>query len=592
MTSDNPNRIYPKPISESPKNSPHARQWGFSDTSFKINKNGHLELSGHRYALCEAALPKFNEFWQDLFNEPLMATNRNEPLVEANYPAGKEDPNLIKALTQVLGEPAVCLDRAVRLRHGHGHAADEIYAVRYGTLPRIPDLVVYPNSSDEVKTIIQICTEHRAVIIPYGGGTTVTKALEIPLQEERVVVSLDLSGLNRIEWIDEVDHLASVEAGVVGRQLEAVLNKHGYTLGHEPDSIEFSTVGGWVATRASGMKKNRYGNIEDVVVDLDMVGPQGVIKHDTARPRESMGIDARNFAFGSEGMLGVITRVTVRIHPLPERQAYASYVFPDFAQGYAFLREVQLAGHPPASVRLVDNQQFRFGQALKPAPNTRWQHLLSSATRFFIEKVKGFDLTKMAAATIVFEGKKTEVEFQEKQVATIAARHGGVAGGASNGAQGYKLTYGIAYIRDFCVEHWVYGDSFETSVSWSQALTMIERVKQKIQTTSEALGLKKAPFVTARVSNIYSSGVCVYFYLGVHYKEVKDPAKVYSALEHAAREEIIKYGGALSHHHGIGKLRAPYLPQVSSEAARAGRKQLKDALDPDNIFAVGNQGLS
>ena len=179
-----------------------------------------------------------------------------------------------------------------------------------------------------------------------------------------MIVSMDLSRLNKILWIDPTNLMACIQAGAVGRHIEEQLAQHGFTLGHEPDSIEFSTLGGWIATYASGMKKNRYGNIEDLVLDVHVVTARGELSRSAVAPRESVGLDAMRFVFGSEGNLGIITHAVVKIFPLPEVQRYDSLLFPSFEQGVSFLYDLTRQATPPASVRLVDNLQFQLSQTL------------------------------------------------------------------------------------------------------------------------------------------------------------------------------------------------------------------------------------
>src|SRR5204863_8175478 len=153
---------------------------------------------------------------------------------------------------------------------------------------------------------------HNVSLIPYGGGTNVTDALRCKEDEQRTIVSVDMRRMNRIIWVDRENMMACIEAGAVGRQIIAELKKHNLTMGHEPDSVEFSTLGGWIATNASGMKKNRYGNIEDIVLDVSAVTTAGKLERTNASPRESVGLDLRRLIFGSEGTLGIITSAIVK----------------------------------------------------------------------------------------------------------------------------------------------------------------------------------------------------------------------------------------------------------------------------------------
>jgi alkyldihydroxyacetonephosphate synthase len=217
--------------------------------------------------------------------------------------------------------------------------------------------------------------------------------------------------------------------------------------------------------------------------------------------------------------------------------------------------------------------------------------LKSKAEKFFVTKIKGFDPNKMVVCTVVFEGTRSEVQQQERDVYRIAARHGGMKAGAENGRRGYQLTFSIAYIRDFLMSYYIIAESFETSVSWSNALALCANVKRQIANEFVRRGLPGKPFVSARVTQIYRTGVCIYFYFGFFYKGIPNPEQVYLELENIARDEILKAGGSLSHHHGVGKLRRAFLPRIMSETAMQWKRELKRSFDPVNVFGAGNQGL-
>jgi alkyldihydroxyacetonephosphate synthase len=441
-----------------------------------------------------------------------------------------------------------------------------------------------------VTALVAAAAEHDVCIVPFGGGTNVTDALRCPDDEHRMIVSMDLRRMNRILWIDPVNYMACIQAGAVGRHLQTQLAEHGFTLGHEPDSVEFSTLGGWIATHASGMKKNRYGNIEDIVLDVHVVTPRGALSRatDTPPPRESVGIDPRRWMFGSEGMLGVITHAVVKICPLPEVEKYDAILFPTFERGVEFLRDLTRAGTPPASVRLVDNLQFQLSQMLKPKA-VGFKSAVRRVEKLFVTKLKGFDVHQMAACTLVFEGTREQVAREEALVRRLAKRHGGMRAGSENGKKGYQLTFGIAYFRDFIMRHHILGESFETSVPWNQVLALCANVKRRLTDEYAARKLPGVPFITARVTQLYQTGVAVYFYFGFYHKGVDRPANVYAELEHIARDEILKSGGSLSHHHGVGKIRRDYLPRVFSDTSLTWTADVKRALDPTNVFGIGNR---
>jgi alkyldihydroxyacetonephosphate synthase len=491
----------------------------------------------------------------------------------------------LAALDGVLAGDQVSTDPLVRLRRGHGHTVAEMEAVRSGGFPRVPDYVVFPATEPQVLALVDAAAEHGVVLVPYGGGTNVTEALRCLPDEERPIVAVDMARMNRIEWIDPVDRMARIQAGATGRQIQAQLAAHGFTMGHEPDSIEFSTLGGWIATNASGMKKNRYGNIEDLVLDVSVVTPAGLLSRAQVAPRESVGIDPRLWMIGSEGTLGIITSAIVKVFPLPQEQRYGSLLFRSFEEGLRFMYELAQQERQPASVRLMDNLQFQFGQALKPVAGGA-KKLKSRAEKWLVTGPLGFDPDRMVAVTLVFEGTRHEVVRQERDVYRLAKRHGGFRGGAENGRRGYMLTFGIAYIRDFVLQHGIVGESFETSVPWSGAAALIERVRERVLAAHRSRGLPGRPFFSCRVTQLYETGCCIYFYMAFHGGGVPDAVGVYHEIEMEARAEVLAAGGSISHHHGVGKLRLPFVPSIMSPASIECRARLKAALDPDGIFAA------
>ncbi len=559
--------------------------WGFRDTAFTLLPNGSVSLTGTRYALSGLELPDLLPWVRRVMDLDFQLTDVAGSAYQSAVPPSRAEGAFLSELRSELPPTAISLEPLVRLRHGHGHTVEEVFALRNGGLPRVPDLVVFPQSVDHVTRIVTLAAKHGVCLVPFGGGTNVTDALRCPPDEDRIIVSVDLRRLNRILWIDRVNHTACIEAGAVGRHLAAGLAQHGFTLGHEPDSFEFSTLGGWIATHASGMKKNRYGNIEDLILDVQVVTSAGLVARTPIVPRDSIGVDPRRWILGSEGRFGIITQAVVKVRPLPETEQHDAILFPGFEEGVAFLYELTRAGKVPASVRLVDNMQFQMGQTLKPRVSGMgaW---LRHAERWYVTRLRGLDPTQMVACTLLYEGGRTEVADQRATVRRLARRHRGVHAGAENGRKGYQLTFSIAYLRDFVMRFGILAESFETSVSWSDVVTLCARVKQRLLDEYAMQGLPGRPFITARVTQLYESGVCVYFYFGFHHGAVARPIEVFSLLERAARDEILQSGGSLSHHHGVGRLRREFLPRVLTPAALAWSAGVKAAVDPLHIFGV------
>ncbi|MFP4643051.1 MAG: FAD-binding oxidoreductase [Spirochaetales bacterium] len=564
--------------------------WGFADSGFRITEEGHVSMAGSRYPLSGAVLPRLIPWMSGIIEIDVDPFDVHEPRYPPSVPEPVENIDLMHELNTILSADQIDSSDEVRLRHGHGHTQEDMWAIRYGSIARVPDLVVYPKDEDEAQQLVRAAVAHGAVIIPYGGGTNVSEALRCPADEARTIVSVDLKRMHRIRWIDPRNRTACIEAGARGRHIEEALAPYGYSIGHEPDSIEFSTLGGWIATNASGMKKNRYGNIEDIVLDVQAVTSDGRLERMCVGPRESVGIDPRQLLFGSEGEVALITSAVVTLFPLPEEQTFDSFLFHSFGEGVSFVEELTRHGNVPASVRLVDNLQFQLSRTLKPE-RTGVAALVSRLQKRLVTGVYGYDPNSMVALTLVYEGTRREVREQRRTVKRIAKRHRGFQSGAENGKRGYAMTFAIAYIRDFVMRHYVLAESFETSVSWTDVRALFERVKQRVFDEHAARNLPGKPFITGRVTQVYPTGVCVYFYLAIYYKGVDNPSETFSQLERAARDEILNAGGTLSHHHGIGKIRESFVDRIHSPASRTTINRLVSAFDPHGVFGVSNQGI-
>lgn len=560
--------------------------WGYADSMFTVNERGHLIMTGQRYSLSGVELPSFRGWIERKIGVDL---SKEWPAAAWDHQAVPA-PRPCAAWLDWLAQQGVAHSQSPRQRvhHSHGHTCQEIYALRNGVLPRLVDVVVWPTSHEETELVVAAAVRLNIGLIPFGGGTSVTGGLLVPETEQRAVCALSMQHMRAIKWVDGANLMACIQAGAVGAVLVRELSaRHGLVLGHEPDSLEFSTLGGWIATRASGMKKNVYGNIEDLLVSVRMVTPAGTIERACSVPRISSGPDVFGFVLGSEGTLGVITEAVVKLRPAPRCTVYGALVFPDFAAGVGFMRAVARARAAPASLRLVDNNQFQMGQALKPAESWRaW--LGSTAKRLWVTRVRGFDVDRMVAATTVYVGDEREVAEQQRKLVRLASAFGGLAGDAENGRRGFELTFMIAYIRDLALRYAHLGESFETSVPWSRVLELCQAVSDRVHASCAALGVRGAPFVSCRVTQLYDTGACVYFYFAFSALGLDEPLAVFSRVESDARVEIMLRGGSISHHHGVGKHRAGFLGAAQSPAANGAVRALKRELDPTNVFACGN----
>ena len=570
------------------KSNKRLHRWGFNDSGFELTGEKTVTFSGNRYEVSGTTMPDFIPYIESVLGIDFNKEDQISPVDTKPTQPFSLDHEFFQQIKNSFNEDRYTVDDLERLIHSHGQETfKDVYKVLYNSIERTVDLVFYPETEDEVSKLVEIAVKFNVCIIPYGGGTNVTRALSIPENEKRSVISMDMRRMSKIEWINKEDRRICVQSGITGGELIELLKEEGYTIGHEPDSVELSTVGGWIATNASGMKKNKYGNIEDIVENVNLVSPKGIISQINPISRGSIGFKPQNVLFGSEGNIGVITKAVLKIHEIPKQQKFNSVLFKNWNDGVLFMKALSKTNYIPASVRLVDNIQFRFGQALKPRAEGL-KNLKSKIEKFFIIKMKGFDPDKMCALTIVSEGTKEEVDYQQRKVSRLAKKHKGVIGGPGNGKRGYMLTYAIAYVRDFAAKYQIMGETMETTVPWSKIQEVIDATSEKIVELHKQYNLPGKPYISYRIPQIYHTGVCIYFMLGMSVKGVEKPEEKFGEIEHSLRATIIKHGGSISHHHGVGKLRKDFIPDMLSKTSIDLIKEMKQTHDPSNVFGSSN----
>ena len=569
-----------------------GHRWGYKDTSFESKGEKNVSLSGNRYEICSKTLPSLIPFAEDVLG---IKVSPNPQIKEVeNKPVSKQKINkpFLDELVSIFDEDRFSSSDEERLLHSHGQTtSDEVYKVLYSKLESFTDLVFYIESEEEAKTLISLANKHNVCLIPFGGGTSVSNALKIPKDENRMVVSVDTRRMNKIESVDEKNLLATVQSGILGIDLENKLQEMGYTAGHEPDSIEFSTLGGWISTNASGMKKHRYGNIEDIVQNVTLITPKGTINQVKPLTRSSIGVKAQNMIFGSEGNFGLITKATIRIHKKPEASTFESILFHNWKDGVSFMNKVARSNLIPASSRLMDNSMVRFASALK-AEKAGSEKLIESIKNFFVFKVKGFDPKQCVVAIFKMEGSTQEVLYQKKNLKVLAKEYNPVFAGSGQGKSGYNLTLAIAYIRDFFMDQNIIGETLESAVPWSDVIKVSEAVTTKLQELHKKHNLPGSFLFGSRLSKIYHSGACMYNTIAMSFKGIEKPEEVFEEIEHALRKTIIENGGSISHHHGVGKLRKDFIPDMVSDGSVQLIKDIKKSQDPTNIFGVANNVFS
>ena len=565
-----------------------GHKWGYKDSGFIINEDMSVTFTGNRYPICGKRLPNFIPFVEEILGVRFDTRPKIQEVEKTHVTESRVNKPFLEELRKSFEENRFTLEHNERVLHSHGqHSTDEVYKVLYNKLEKFTDLVFYIESEEETKKLINLAKKHNVCLIPYGGGTNVTNALRPPKEESRMVVSVDTRRMNKIETLDEENLMVVVQAGITGKALEDGLNKRGFTVGHEPDSYEFSTVGGWVSTNAAGMKKHKYGNIEDIVQNITMITPAGIVNQKKPLTRSSFGIKAQNILFGSEGNLGIITSATLKIHRLPERSAYESIIFSDWETGVRFMHDLFHSNMVPASARLADNLQIRLGNALKENKEGL-SKTLDDFKKYILFNFKGLNPEKFTAAVFKIEGSNSEVQNQMENLKALAKKHGGILAGESTGRSGYLATMVIAYIRELIFTQNILGETMETAVPWSKINQVKGEAFKLINELHKENNLPGKPFFTSRISKIYHTGVCMYNTIAMSFEGIENPEDVFTRIEHKMRENFIKNGGSISHHHGVGKLRKDFMSDTISEGSIEMVKGVKKTQDPDNIFGVKN----
>jgi alkyldihydroxyacetonephosphate synthase len=415
------------------------------------------------------------------------------------------------------------------------------------------------------------------VVIPFGGGSNISGSLEPPRDEDRAVISLDLGRMNQVLEIDEASGLARIQAGAQGPDLERALSARGWTVGHFPDSFAHSTLGGWIATRSSGMQSDKYGDIADIVRGLRLVRPEGTVAL-RPLPSTSTGPSIREMILGSEGRLGVITEATVNVHRLPQVRKILGYLFPSWDAGLAAMREISESDASPSVTRVSDAPETAFSFATRTSSSG-----LKSASTKALTKVltmRGWDLDQLCLSFIGYEGSESHVKYQKKLVKRIVRKHGGMYVGEGPGALYDQKKFDTPYIRDFLLDRGAAADVSETAAPWSKLRHLYDTTMAAAHRAYDDLGVRG--WIMCHLSHSYHSGACLYFtFAFVHGDE---PLKQYDHVKAAIQQAFIDAGGTLSHHHAVGVEHSPWLTDDISPEGVALMRGLFDSADPQKNF--------
>jgi alkyldihydroxyacetonephosphate synthase len=467
----------------------------------------------------------------------------------------------------------VSLDARDRLAHARGQGLADMIVLRGGLTGALPDAVCRPTTPDEVQGVLRACASVGAHVIPWGGGTSVTGGVNV-LRGDAPTVTLDLENLSGLSAFDELSGLATFGAGTRGPDVESALGARGLTLGHFPQSWELSTLGGWVATRSAGQQSLGYGGIEAMTAGVELVAPAGRLDL-RAWPASAAGPDLRQLVLGSEGRLGVITRVTVRARPRPEAHLVEGALVPSFDVGAHLLRTLVRQGVPLDMLRLSDAAETQASLAADATP-TILRHLL--------KRYLGLRGIGDEGCFLLFgaSGSRRAARAAIWQTRRMAWREGGALLGAGPGRHWLRDRYRRPYLREALLDRGYATDTLETALPWSALAAARERVGSAIAGALADTGERVV--VLCHVSHVYLDGASLYFTFFFRSAAAQETLRRWATIKRTANASLVSAGATLSHHHGVGQWHAPAYEAEVGLQGRALMAAMARHLDPQAVL--------
>jgi alkyldihydroxyacetonephosphate synthase len=474
--------------------------------------------------------------------------------------------------------PGIDTGGEARLRHGVGQSFPDWVAIRTGRLPAILDGVAFPTTTDEVRGFLAHARDVGAVVLPWGGGTSVAGHLSVA-GVDRPVLGLSMERMTALLDLDAAGCLATFQAGVVGPDLEAALNARGFTLGHYPQSFELSTLGGWVATRSAGHFSKGYGRIEGLFAGGEVVNARDTLRIAPV-PASAAGPDLRQVVLGSEGRLGVITSCTMKVMRQPARQAFSGCFLPNPEAGMACVREIVQSGVDLIMARLSLTEETRTGLALSGHGGFKARVLDGWLGLHGVREDACLMLVGAA-------GSPRRVRTALAETHALVRKHGGVVIGGIAGNKWFRTRFEFPYLRNSLWERGYGIDTLETALPWAQVPQYIAAVESAIRAEFETESEKIHIFT--HLSHVYPHGTSAYttylFRLGA------DPEALlerWGRAKAAACETIGRFGGTISHQHGVGRDHRAWLPAEKGPVGMSLLRSAVRAVDPEGLFDTGN----
>lgn len=481
----------------------------------------------------------------------------------------------VSRLAAVLSGVDIRVDAETRLRHARGQSLPDWLAMRAGQPERVPDAVAFPVSDAQVHQLLVWAAETNLLLIPYGGGTSVAGHINTPVSERPVVV-VSLERMNDLLALDETSLLASFGAGANGPRVEALLQAKGYTLGHFPQSWELSTLGGWVASRSSGQQSMRYGRIEQLFAGGHVETLKGALDLPTLAA-SSAGPDLRQLVMGSEGRIGILTRVEARVSPLPEHESFHVAFMRNWDEAAALVRRLVQLRLPLSMLRLSNAEETRTQLVLAGhEAQLRWLHRYLGWRGLHDEK---------CMITFGITGDHTDCRTLLGRTKRLLRGAGAVYLGTLLGKKWQEARFRSPYLRHGLWEYGYAVDTLETCVDWTQVTPAMQAIEAAIR---KAAPEGEKVHVFTHLSHLYNEGSSIYTTY-VYRNQASHAATLaaWRAMKSAASDAIVAHGGTISHQHGVGRDHAPWLVHEKGELGMATLNQLTGFFDPDRHLNPG-----
>lgn len=481
-----------------------------------------------------------------------------------------------EALRNLIGPQNVKMDPHTRLCHSLGRSTPDLIQARFKIRREAPDAVIFAESIESIAKILKYCEAENIALIPFGGGSSVLGGVSPQKKEtHQAVITLNLQKMDRVLEINAVSHTAQIQAGILGPDLEKALNQKNFTLGHFPQSFEFSTVGGWIATRGSGQNSIFYGNISDLVLALKVVTPAGILETKKI-PASSTGPDAKNLLIGSEGAFGVIVEATLKITPRPVFRTFETFLVKDFKMGVKVVREIEQDHLRPSLIRLSDAHETQFFLTMNRSKG--WKAYLKQRLLKMGLKKKKIALDQACFLLVEAQGSHEELTSFKKKIRFFRSQS--LSLGGEPGWKWHATRFELPYLRDELLGRGILVDTFETAILWENVESLYHAVIHETKKVLTPKGL-----VLCHVSHVYATGACLYFtFLD---KASSQPLDQWRVIKEHVTQTILSAGGTLSHHHGVGRDHLKFLIQEHGPWFVEELKVMKHRLDPKHILNPG-----